>query len=103
MTRVAGTGTGDLTALALWFKVIPLFGAWEEDGGLSAKRISAIVDQMGRLTRATGQTRRHGGHTIETATRVVSRGSRGLLEDDGARLAMTDVVALRTRAEGEAR
>ena len=44
------------------------------------------------------------GTTVETAIRVVSRWLKeGLLDDDGARLALTDVEALRARAEGEAR
>ena len=44
------------------------------------------------------------GTTVETAIRVMSRWLKeGLLEDDGARLALTDVEALRALAEGEAR
>jgi CRP/FNR family transcriptional regulator len=44
------------------------------------------------------------GTTVETTIRVVSRWLKeGLLEDDGARLALSDVEALRARAEGEAR
>ena len=44
------------------------------------------------------------GTTVETAIRVISRWLKeGLVEDDGARLALRDVEALRALAEGEAR
>ena len=49
------------------------------------------------------------GTTVDTAIRIVSRWLKeglleeGLLEDDGGRLALTDVEALRPLAEGEAR
>ena len=44
------------------------------------------------------------GTTVETAIRVVSRWLKeGLLDDDGARLALTDVEALRALTEGKAR
>ena len=44
------------------------------------------------------------GTTVETAIRIVSRWLKeGLLDDTGARLALTDVEALRALAEGEAR
>jgi hypothetical protein len=44
------------------------------------------------------------GSTVETAIRIVSRWlEEGLLEDDGARLGLTDGEALRALAEGEAR
>ena len=43
------------------------------------------------------------GTTVETAIRIVSRWLKeGLLADDGARLRVLDVEALRARAEGEA-
>ena len=42
--------------------------------------------------------------TVETTIRVMSRWLKeGLLEDDGARLALTDTEALRALAEGEDR
>jgi CRP-like cAMP-binding protein len=44
------------------------------------------------------------GTTVETTIRVMSRWLKeGLLEDDGARLALTDTEALRALAEGEDR
>ena len=70
-----------------------------------------------RLAEREGVRRRHGlalpfhltrqsladmsGTTVETAIRVVSRWLRdGLVEDDGGRLVLTDVTALRDRAAG---
>jgi CRP/FNR family transcriptional regulator len=44
------------------------------------------------------------GTTVETAIRVLSRWLKeGVVEDDGARLALTDVEALRALAEGRTR